>query len=188
MPGGSAMYCSGENTISPSFFSRESWVCELRSSDMFFSITLFCFILIHNMLLQTLRFVKAHQHPPSHPPRKKTGGASSPFSGGKNHGAGFRFQRAGTGSDGKGRRWGSPVFIPSIWSICDSHEHRKLPPQREFSPGAKHMQWKPLTHKAPSRADSACFTPNQTTHKLCVSPLCLYVPALCVCSFVFASA
>ncbi len=54
------------------------------------------------MRVQSLRFVKAHRRPPCLPPRKKTGGASSPFSEGKNHGAGFRSQRAGAGSEGKG--------------------------------------------------------------------------------------
>ncbi len=38
VPGGSAMNCSGENMISPSFFSRESWVFKLRSPDKFFSL------------------------------------------------------------------------------------------------------------------------------------------------------
>ncbi len=69
VPGWSTMYRRGENTISLSFFSQESWV---RSPVMFFFITLFCFIFIQNMLVQTLRFAKAHRHPPRPPLWKKT--------------------------------------------------------------------------------------------------------------------
>ncbi len=50
--------------------------------------------------------MKIHRHPHCPHPRKRIGGASSPFSGGKNCGVGFRSQKAGTGSDGKGRRSG----------------------------------------------------------------------------------
>ncbi len=99
-PTGAQCIAVGKNNISPLFFC----VCELCSPNMFFFITLFCFIFINNMLVQTLRFAKAHRRPHRPPPRKKTGGALSPFSGGKNRRAGFRSQRAGAGSDGKGRR------------------------------------------------------------------------------------
>ncbi len=70
---------------------------------MFLSIALFVFINSQHACAN-VRFVKIHRHSPCPPPRKKTGGASSPFSGGKNRGAGFRSQKAGAGSDGKGRR------------------------------------------------------------------------------------
>ncbi len=83
------------------FFSRELSVRAPLPRHVF-SITLFCFIFIHNMLVQTLCFVKAHRRPPCPPPRKKTGGASNSFSRGKNRGAGFRSQSIG--SDWKGRR------------------------------------------------------------------------------------
>ncbi len=51
-----------------------------------FSIALFVFIYSQHACANVC-FVKIHRHPPCPPPRKKTGGASSPFSGGKNHGA-----------------------------------------------------------------------------------------------------
>ncbi len=66
---------------------------------------------------------KAHRRPPRPPPRRKAGGASSPLSGGKEPQGGLPNPESG--------RWiwwekkedkDSPVFIPSTWSICDSHE------------------------------------------------------------------
>ncbi len=52
----------------------------------------------------------------------------------------LRGEESRGGLDGKEEDRGSPVFIPSIWSTCDSHEHShhkepwwKLPPQRELS-------------------------------------------------------
>ncbi len=50
---------------------------------MFFFITWFCFIFVHNMLVQTLSFAKAHRRTPRLPPQRKTGGASIPFSRGE---------------------------------------------------------------------------------------------------------
>ncbi len=89
VPGRSTMYFSGEKTISPSLFPYLQLSVRAPLPIYFFSITLFCFIFIYNMLVQTLHFVKAYRRPPCPPPRKKTGGASSPFSGGKNRGVGF---------------------------------------------------------------------------------------------------
>ncbi len=64
----------------------------LRSPDVFLSIDVFVFIYSQHACAN-VRFVKINRHPPS-----------SPFSGGKNRRAGFRSQKAGAGSDGKGRR------------------------------------------------------------------------------------
>ncbi len=84
----------GEEHNQPLFLS---WLRELRS-------------LVHNMLVQTMLvqlcmlLYKAHLCPPRPPRRRKTGGASSPLSGGRNRSEGIRTQRASAGSDGKGRR------------------------------------------------------------------------------------
>ncbi len=81
---------------------------------------------------------------------------------------------------GKEEDRGSPVLIPSIWSICE-HSHCsasaaawqvlwgrwwKLPPQIEFPPpGAKHTQWMPLPREPTLHAS----LPVRPSHKLCVS-------------------
>ncbi len=104
VPGESTMHCSGEHTfINISFFSQESCTRAVRSADRFLSIALFVFIYSQHACAN-VHFVKIHLHPPCPPPRKRTGEALSPFSGGKNRGAGFRSQKVGAGSDGKGRR------------------------------------------------------------------------------------
>ncbi len=104
VPGGSAMNCSGENTISPSFLSQESWVfCELRSPDMFLSITLFCFIFIHNMLVQTYVLGKRIDILPV-PLLGKGQAERRALSPGRRTARWAGSQRAGAGSDGKGRR------------------------------------------------------------------------------------
>ncbi len=108
VPDGSSL-AAGKNTISPSFFLSRA---ECVSSALQTCFSLFSFIFIHNMLVQTLSFAKAYQRPPRPPPRKKTGGASSPFSGGRIAGAGFWSPRAGAGSDGK-RRQGLTRCFPN---------------------------------------------------------------------------
>ncbi len=98
-PLGAQCIATGNKTISPSSQGELSVRNPLPRH-----VFLFFFIFIHNMLVQTLHFVKAHRRPPCSPSQKKTGGSSSPFSGGKNCGVGFRSQRAGAGSEEKGRR------------------------------------------------------------------------------------
>ncbi len=87
------------------------WQRELRS-------------LVHNMLMkQCLLLYKAHRRPPRPPPQRKAGGASSPLSVGE--------EPQGRLPNPESGRWiwwekeddrGSPVFVPSNWSICYSHE------------------------------------------------------------------
>ncbi len=103
-PAGAQCIAVGKTRSAPPYFLERAECASSAPQIFFFSITLFCFIFIYNMLVQTLHFVKAYRRPPCPPPRKKTGGASNSFSGGKNRGAGFRSQRAGIGSDWKGRR------------------------------------------------------------------------------------
>ncbi len=136
------------------------------------------------MLVQTLSFAKAHWCPPHPSPLRKTGGTSSPFSGGKNRGVGFWSQRAALDLMGKEEDRGSPIFIPSIWSICDSHEHSHRSALAEAGPAPRGKLVKTLSSKRDFRERSvrsvshsqcsACFTPNQTMHKLCVSLLIWY--------------
>ncbi len=149
---------------------------------MFLSIA-YLFLLIHNTLVQTY-VLKIHRHPPCLPPRKKTDGASTIFSGGKNRGAGFRSQKAGAGSDGKGRRF---LIFPSNPSASTT----TAPPQRQRGrccedagensllkgsfpppPGAKHMQWKPLIMRAVGSFESrSSMLHSQSDHrKNCVHP------------------
>ncbi len=94
---GAECIAAGKNTISPSFFLS-------RAECVFFFITLFYFIFIHNMLVQTLSFAKAHRCPPRPSPLRKTGGTSSPFSRGEEPRGGLLIPESGAGSDGKGRR------------------------------------------------------------------------------------
>ncbi len=152
VPDGSSL-AAGKNTISPSFFLSRA---ECVSSALQTCFSLFCFIFIHNVLVQTLIFAKAYQRPPRPPPRKKTGGASSPFSGGRIAGAGFRSPRAGAGSDGKRRQgltrlhslhlihlrfpWAQPPLCEECWW--------KLLPQTEFSGSEAYAV--EATHKAGS--------------------------------------
>ncbi len=82
---------------------------------------------------------------------------------------------------------GSPVFIPSICSICDSHEHShrstlakagsapretlvKTQSSKSF-PGMKCTQWKPLPMRAVGPLESQpCMLHSQSDHaQLCVS-------------------
>ncbi len=139
---------------------------------------------------QCLLIYKAHRHPPRPPPRRKAGGASSPLSGGKEPQGGLPNPESG--------RWiwwekkedrDSPVFVPSTWSICDSHERsqRSALFYRETGRHREERRWRLFTQRtpprtstqclfflhgqsAPSRAESACSALKQTTHRLCVSP------------------
>ncbi len=125
---------------------------------MFLSKALFVFIYSQHACAN-VRFVKIHRHPPCPPPQKKTGGASSPFSGGKKRGAGFRTQKAGAGSDGKAR-------------CCeDAGENSLL--KESFPPGSEAYAVE-ATHNAGSRASravSACFTPSQIIAQTVCIPL-----------------
>ncbi len=81
-PVGAECIAAGKKHNQLSYFflrERERAECELRSQDMFFFIHLYCFILIHNVLVQTLSFEKAHLRPPRPPRRRKTGGVSPVF-------------------------------------------------------------------------------------------------------------
>ncbi len=158
---------------------------------MFLSIA-YLFLLIHNTLVQTY-VSKIHRHTPCLPPRKKIDGASSPFTGRKNRGAGFRFPKAGAGSDGKGRSRGSPFLIfpsnPSASTTTappqrqrgrcceDAGEKNSVlkessPPPPPPPPGAKHTQWKPLIMRAVGSLESRpCMLHSQLDHrKNCVYP------------------
>ncbi len=75
------------------------------------------------MLMQTLSFVKAQRHPPCPPPRKKTSGASSPFSGGKNHGgkASDLRERA---QDLMGKE--EDRGLPRLFCLCPTEKEKQL--------------------------------------------------------------
>ncbi len=91
---------------------------------------------------------------------------------------------------GEDRDRDPPVYIPSAKSNCEPHECSRRSASAEAGPApwgalAKTPSSKRVLREqsvrsgsrsqcgqpAPSRADSACFTPKQTTHRLCVSPL-----------------
>ncbi len=126
--------------------------------------------------------MKIHRHPPCPPPRKRTGGASSPFSGGKNRGAGFQSQKAGAGSDGKGRRSGiarlnslhlihlraQPLLRLSGSVAGAARTLVKTPSSNRVSPPGSEAY---AVDATPSRADSACFTPSQTIAQTVCIPL-----------------
>ncbi len=159
-------HTAGRSTISP-ISPAWGWHRKLRS-------------LVHNILV----IYKAHRRP-SCPPRRKTGGASSPFSGEKKETAGWASEPRERALDLMGKEdRGSPVFVPSPWSICDSHKrsHRSASAKAGPAPRgtqvkapsseSEHTQWQMSQsgQSAPSRADSACSALKQTTHRLCVSP------------------
>ncbi len=134
--------------------------------------------------------ITTHRCPPRPPPRRKAGGASSPLSGGKEPQGGLPNPESG--------RWiwwekkedkDSPVFIPSTWSICDSHERS----QRSALISAKRAgtarnagEGSLLKERLRERARSvsffsffftravsslescACSALKQTTHRLCI--------------------
>ncbi len=143
---------------------------------MFLSIALFVFIYPQHACAN-VRFVKIHRHPTCPPLWKKTGRASSPFSGGKNRGAGFRSQKAGAGSDGKEEDRGSPVLIPSILRVSGAGAARTL----MKTPSSKRVPPPPgseayaveATHNAVSRPPREptlhASLPVRSSHKLCVS-------------------
>ncbi len=149
---------------------------------MFLSIALFVFIYSQHACAN-VRFVKIHRHLPCPPPRKRTGGASSPFSGGKNRGAGFRSQKAGAGSDGKGRRSGiarlnslhlihlraqpllrlSGSVAGAARTLVKTPSSKRVPPP---PPGAKHTQWMPLIKRAVGSLESRlCMLHSQSYHR-----------------------
>ncbi len=91
---------------------------------------------------------------------------------------------------GEDRDRDPPVSIPSTKSNCEPHEcscrsasaeagpaprgalvnapsSKRALRERSVRSGSRSQCGQP----ASSRADSACFTPKQTTHRLCVSPL-----------------
>ncbi len=180
IPGGSGMYCSGEkhNQHLLFFFSKKLTVRAPLARD----ISVFIIIFVYNMYVQTISFAKVHRHPPCPPPRRKTGRASSPFSGGKKPWGGLPIPESGSWNwwerkEIEARPSSFPPSDPSAtptstatappWHNRSRHREErrwKLPPQREVSGSEAYTV-------ESSRADSACFAPNQTTHKLCVSPL-----------------
>ncbi len=89
-PLGAQCIAAGNKTISPSS-QRELSVRNPLPRHVF----LIFFIFIHNMLVQTLHFVKAHRRPPCSPSQKKTGGSSSPFSGGEKLRGGIPISESG---------------------------------------------------------------------------------------------
>ncbi len=159
-------------------------------------VSLYNFILFYiysRHAYANIHFVKTHRHPRCPPPRKRTGGASSPFSGGKNRSAGFRSQRVGAGSDGKGRRYGLarlhslhlihlrfpraqplPLHLSGSGAGTVRNAGEKThSSKRVFSPGAKHTQWKPLIMWAVAPLESRlCILHSQSDHRTnCVTPL-----------------
>ncbi len=122
-------------------------------------VSLYNFILFYIYLQHAcanINLVKTHRHPPCPPPRKRTGEASSHFSGGKNHEAGFRSQRAGAGTDGKGRGLG----LAHLHSLHVIHLRFPLSTATTAPP-----QWPP---REPTLHASLPIRPS---HKLCVTPL-----------------
>ncbi len=116
VPGGIGMYWSGEKYNHPLLFSFESWLCSAP----------FIMIFVHNMLEQTISFTKAHRVLHVHLLRGRQAERRAFSPEGRNSWAGFQSQRAALDLMRKEVYRGSPIFIPSIWCICDSHEHSAL--------------------------------------------------------------
>ncbi len=181
VPGGSTMNCSGENTISPSFLL----FCELRSPDMFLSITLFWFIFIHNKLVQTYILWKLIDIFPVPLLGKGQAERRALFPGGRTARRASDLRERALDLIGKEEDRGSPVFIPNIRSICDSYEHshyrsasaeagqvlrgtlvKTSSSKRVFPPRAKHMQWKPFIMWAVAPLESRlCMLHSQSDHR-----------------------
>ncbi len=62
----------------------------------------------------------------------------------------------------------NPIAGPAPWgALAKTPSSKRVLRERSVRSGSRSQCGQP----APSRADSACFTPTQTTHRLCVSPL-----------------
>ncbi len=98
-------------------------------------VSLYNFILFYiysQHACANIRFGKTHRHPPCPPPRKRTGGASSPFSGEKNREVG------GISESGRWIRWERKKigarpssFPPSDPSAIPMSTATTAPPQRK---------------------------------------------------------
>ncbi len=116
---------------------------------------------------------------------------SSPFSGGKKRGADFRSQKAGAGSDGKGRRLGitrlnslhlihlraQPLLrLRLSGSVAGAARTLvKTPSSKRVSPPGSEAYAVDATHNAGSRLPREpilhASLPVRPSHKLCVSRL-----------------
>ncbi len=108
------------------------------------------YLFIHNMLVQTYILWKFIGILPVPLLGKRQAERRALSLGGRTVGRASDLRKRALDLMGKEEDRGSPVLIPSIWSICDCHEHShssasaavgqvlwgrwwKLPPQREFS-------------------------------------------------------
>ncbi len=84
------------------------------------------------MLVQTLRFAKAYRHPPRPPPRKKTGGASSPFSEGRTAGRASNLRDRALDLMGQKEDRGSPSSFPPSDPSAIPTNTATTPPWRKW--------------------------------------------------------
>ncbi len=185
MPGGSGIYCSGGKHDRPSFFERERAECASSTPQtvfLYFVLIHFSFSFFSQYACANIKLAKAHRRPPRPPPQKKTGGASSPFSGGGREpwgglpipesGRWIWWERKKIGAHPSSFPSSDPSAIPTStatapprWkrgrTVRNAGENSLL---KESSQDAKCTQWKPSQcgQSAPSRVDSACFTPNHS--------------------------
>ncbi len=124
------------------------------------------------MLVQTWIFAKVHQrHPRPPPPRRKTGRASSPFSGGAEPRGKLQSPESGRWIWWERKKIGAypSSFPPSdptstatgAGTTRNAGENSLL---KETFPGAKRTQWKPLTIRAGPLVSRLCMLHSQSDH------------------------
>ncbi len=141
-------------------------------------------LLVHNMLVQTMQLYKAYRRLSRPPPRRKTGGASSPFSGGKKPRDGLPITERGHWIWWERKKLGThpssypppdPYAIPTSaatappWQMRGQHHEKhwwRLSPQRELSE-SKHTQWQTLTERAVSSLESWLCVLSSRPHTAC---------------------
>ncbi len=184
-PAGAQWIAAGKTRSAPPFFLERAECFASSAPQICFSITLFCFIFIHNILVQTYILWKLIDIFPVPLLGKGQAERRALFPGGRTARRASDLRERALDLIGKEEDRGSPVFIPYIRSICDSYEHRHYrsasaeagqvlrgtlvktsSSKRVFPPGAKHMQWKPLIMWAVAPLESRlCMLHSQSDHR-----------------------
>ncbi len=110
-------------------------------------------LLVHNMLLQIMQLYKAYQRPSRPPPRRKTGGASCPLSGGKKPRGGLPITESGRWIWWERKKIGArPSSYPPPDPSAIPTSTATTPPQRTRASTARNAGEGSLLKESPLRA------------------------------------